>query len=171
MKAAMPNLDELKELRQQGMERAASIWETLETSDPVHPVNIYKAACSIKCAEFMTRLRDNPAYGSIVRSLTQFLDGTLDIAIAYKEHSNKVEGVRVIMILEEAMPLTAEVFADPAAYAMRQHTYDGIIMLAAAKMGKEVETREVISKFQEGVVKATLLARFAENLASNGPIE
>src|SRR5271170_4123966 len=117
MKVTMPNIDELKELRQQGMERAAAIWETLETSDPVHPVNIYKAACSIKCAEFMTRLRDNPAYGSIIQSLMKFLDGTLEIAKAYKEHSSQDEGVRVITILEEAMPLTAEVFADPAAYA------------------------------------------------------
>src|SRR5271170_7783752 len=109
MKAAMPNLDELKELRQQGMEKAASIWETLETSDPIHPVNIYKAACSIKCAEFMSRLRDNPAYGTIMRSLMSFLDGTLEIAMAYKEHSSREEGERVITILEEAMPLTAEI--------------------------------------------------------------
>jgi len=162
-----PKVEELNQIRQEGMEKAATIWETLELlPEPVHSVNIYKASCSIKCAEFLARLRDNPAYSMTMRSLMAFLDSTLEIAAPLSEFSNKEEGMRVIAVLEEAMPLTQEVYEDPAKYAMRQHIYDGIIMLAAARMGKEEQTKEVISKFQDGVVKAVMFAQFAESLSS-----
>jgi len=159
---------ELNQIRQEGMEVAASIWETLEAlPEPIHPINIFKAACSIKCAEFMSRIRGNAAYGTIIKSLMTFLDGTLKVVATLKTKSNRDEGERVIAVLEETMPLTDEVFSNPIAYAKRQHTYDGIIMLAAAKMGVEAETKECISKFQEGVVKAVMLAQFAEKLTAN----
>ena len=66
------------------------------------------------------------------------------------------EGDTVLAVLEEAMPLTAEVFNDATAYAQRQFVYDGIIMLSAAKMGKNEETWECITRLQRDVVKAML---------------
>jgi hypothetical protein len=158
--------EEVTRIREQGMERAASIWETLENlPQPVEAVNVFKAACSIKCAEFMTRVHNNPVFPVIMKSLVQFMDGTLSVVenVAGSDSSN---GMRVVAVLEEAMPLTAEIFADAAAYATRQHVYDGLIMLAAAKMGKEQETKACIDRLQGGVAKAMLLSMFAESLAS-----
>jgi hypothetical protein len=165
-----PSVKELNQIRQDGMEKAAAIWETLELlTESIHPVNIYKAVCSIKCAEFMLRLRDNPAAGMTLKSLLLFLDNTLEIAKPLSAYSNQDEGMRAVKVLEDAMPMTSEVFQDPSAYASRQHTYDGVIMLAAVKMGKEVETQEVIAKFQEDVVKAVMFAQFASDLAAAFP--
>jgi hypothetical protein len=169
-KHMQPSVKDLNQIRQDGMEKAASIWESLELlSNLFHPVNIYKAACSIKCAEFMMRLRDNPASTMTLKFLMAFLDRTLEIAEPLNDYTNRDEGMDIVKILEQAMPFTAEVFQDPTAYATRQHVYDGIIMLAAAKMGKEIETREVISRFQEDVVKAVMFAQFASDLVAAFP--
>src|SRR5277367_512157 len=113
--------EELTGIRQQGLELAATIWETLEALPvPILPVNIFKASCSAKCAEFMTRLHNNPLFAVVVKSIARFLDGTLKIASEFGG-SNKDEGMRVIEIFDEAMPLTMEVFDDARAYATRQH--------------------------------------------------
>lgn len=149
--------EERLQLKQKGLEQAAAIWETLENlPQPIDPVNIYKAACSAKCAEFLSRIRHNTLFDEILGALMQFLDGTLKITGDVK--SDKDEGMRVIDTITQAMPLTDDVFNDPAAYATRQHVYDGIIMLSAAKMGKEAETKECIDLLQASVARAMVIA-------------
>jgi len=156
--------EEVLQIRQQGFEQAAVIWETLENlSQPILPINIYKAACSSKCAEFLTRLRNNILLTAVMRPITEFLDGTLKIAEDFTG-SNGFEGLRAVAIFEEAMPLTGEVFRDTKKYAQRQHTYDALIMLASVKMGKEEETKQCIEHLQAGIVRATTLAMFARSL-------
>jgi len=164
----MRPIEEVSQIRQRGMETAATIWVTLESlSEPIDAANIYKATCAIKCAEFVARIRTNPLFDVILPLLGEFLDGTLEIAQNYP--NDKSEGMRVITVLETAMPLTTEVFNDSAAYASRQFAYDGVIMLAATKLGKETETRECIEGLQLGVAKAMLTAIMVEVESSSGP--
>src|SRR5271170_2524005 len=157
---------EVGQMRQQGMERAAAIWETLETlPEPVAPVNVFKAACAIKCAEFVSRVRNNPIFDIVIKHIVNFMDDTLEVMKDFAEEgSNQVEGMRVIEVLETAMPLSDKVFSDPVAYATRQHVYDGIIMLAAVKMDKEAETKACIETLQMGVAKAMMVAMIAKEI-------
>jgi hypothetical protein len=75
-------------------------------------------------------------------------------------------GVRVLSVVEEAMPLTDEIFNDPAAYATRQHVYDGILLLTAVKMGKEVETKKCIEVMHAGVAKILIMSYLKESILS-----
>ena len=148
--------DEIAQIRQQGMERAAVLWETLENlPQPISPVDIYKAACSLKCAEFMTRIRRNPLFLTIMKSIGEFLDGT---AAVVGDAGDRDEGLRAVSVIEEAMPMTPEVFEDATACATRQHVFDGVIMLASAKMGRDKETKECLDRLQEGIAKAMIEA-------------
>ena len=158
--------EEVAQIKQDGMEKAAVLWETLEAlPQPIEPVNIFKAACSVKCAEFMTRIRNHPVALTIMKFILEFLDSTLQIT--GEESGSRDEGMRVVEVFEEAMPLTEEVYSDAAAYATRQHVYDGVIMLAAAKMGKETEAKECIDQLQRGVAVAMIRSILAESLTEN----
>jgi hypothetical protein len=156
---------EVASIRQQGMEKAATIWETFENlPTPFSPVNIFKAACSIKCAEFVSRIRSNDLLLLLSEYIGAFLDETLAVAGTSTEAAID-EGMRVVDTLEKEMPLTDEIFEDPARYATRQHVYDGLIMLSAAKMGKEKEAKGCIDRLQSGVSKAMLMAMIQQTLA------
>jgi len=146
-------LEETSKIRQEAMERAAAIWETFEhLPQPIEPVNIYKAVCAVKCSEFVARVRRSPLFDLLASLVAEFLNGTIEIG----DNGGSIrEGKRALAVVEGAMPLTPEAFGDPAAYAVRQHVYDGIIMLSAAKMGKEKETRECIDRLTAGIGIAT----------------
>jgi hypothetical protein len=153
--------EEVEQLRQTGMEKAAVIWEMLEAlPTPVVPTNIYKAACSIKSAEFLARTRSSPIFSQIMEIIAEFMDATIQIAGESVDENDRIEGFRVIELLEQEMPLNQEIFDDPSAYATRQHTYDGVIILAAAKMGKEEETKASLENLQKGVARAMITAVF-----------
>lgn len=160
--------EELSQIRQQGMERAAAIWETLENiPEPVNPADVYKAACSIKCAEFLTRIKRHRMYMQLMQIVLEFLDTTLQIVPA--EEGSEADGVRVINIFEKEMPLTDEVFNDPTAYATRQHVYDGIILLSSIKLGKEAETKACIERMQQDVAGLMVVTYLKEALLGNMP--
>jgi hypothetical protein len=154
--------EELSQLRQAGMEKAAVVWEILENlSTPADPSNIYKAVTSLKCAEFISRTRAHKIAPALTKIVVEFLDETL--AIVGVDAGEVYEGARVISVIEEAMPLTEEIFNDPVAYAMRQHVYDGLLLLAAARLGKEVETKQCLTNMQESVAMVWLMNRFEES--------
>jgi len=156
---------EVAQVKQNGMERAASIWAMLESlPQPFDPVNIYKTACSIKCAEFITRIKNTNVYSMMITPLMDFLDTTRTIADDGNEVTKGTieEGHRCADVFEEAMPFTSKSFNDPKSYAERQHTFDGLIMLAAVKMGKEVPTKVCIDKLQEAAAKVMLVALMME---------
>ena len=158
------------QVKQNGMERAASIWAMLESlPQPFDPVNIYKIACSIKCAEFITRIKNTNVYSMMLSFLMDFLDTTRMIADDGNEVTKGTieEARRCASVLEEAMPFTPKAFNDPKAYAERQHTFDGLIMLAAVKMGKEVPTKVCIDKLQEAAAKVILVAVMMEAEGNN----
>jgi hypothetical protein len=160
---------EVEVIRQQGMEKAASLWEALENlPTPVDPVNIFKAACSIKCAEFVSRIRSNDLLVLLAEFIGAFLDETKALT-EVNDAASQAEGMRVVKTIEELMPLTKEIFEDPALYATRQHVYDGLIMLSGAKMGKEKEVKGCIDRLQSGVSKAMIVAMIQQTLAEEFP--
>jgi hypothetical protein len=153
--------EEVAQLRQTGMEKAAVIWEMLEAlPTPIAPTNIYKAACSVKAAEFLARTRTSPIFHSIMNIIALFMDETIGIAGESTAETDRIEGFQAIELFEREMPLSAEIFDDAAAYATRQHVYDGIIILAAAKLGKEEETKASLERMQQGVARAMITAVF-----------
>jgi hypothetical protein len=150
------------ELRQAGMEKAAEVWEMLENlPTPIPPVDIYKAASAMKCSEFISRIRTHKIAPEITRLLIKFMDDIL--AQVGADAGSVVEGARVLAVVSTAMPLTDEVFNDPAAYAQRQHVYDGLLLLSAARLGKEAETKKVIDELQESVTQAVMASYFEDD--------
>jgi hypothetical protein len=154
--------EELMQIRQAGMEKAAEVWEFLENlPSPVDPANVYKAATSLKCAEFINRIRNHKIAPVLAKIMLQFLDDTL--AIVGLDSGEVFEGARVLQIIEETMPLTPEIYNDALAYATRQHVYDGLLLLAAARLGKEVETKKRLDDMQESVAMVWLMSRLEES--------
>lgn len=163
---------EVIQIRQAGMEKAAALWEMFETLPvPIAPINIFKASSSIKSAEFLTRIRNNGLYRDIAMLLAEFAMDTLQIAGEEGTHDDRAEGFRAIELIEADMPLTKEIFDDAAAYAQRQHVFDGLIMLAAAKMGKLDEAKAAIETLQTGVGRAMVSAMFKAALIEAAPDE
>jgi hypothetical protein len=156
--------EELLQIKQMGMERAALIWETLEhLPQPIGPVDVFKAVSSAKCAEFVARVRNHRLAPVLMRCVAQFFDATLSII---GEGGEKSEGMRVLVVIEEAMPLTDDIFNDPAAYATRQHVYNGILLLSAIKLGKEIETKKCLDDMQMGVAKVLIASYLKESIMS-----
>lgn len=165
-------MDELKaevgKIRQDAMERAAAIWEKFENlPQPLEPIDIYKATVSVKCAEFLARVHNSIVFGDLMRAISEFLESTLEIAERDGAFGSLAEGRRVQAVLGDDMPMTTEVFGDPSAYAERQHVYDGIIMLAAAKMGREADTKACLERMHAGIAKAMRVAIIAESFVRN----
>jgi hypothetical protein len=154
--------EEMLQIKQAGMWKAAAIWEMLEhLPQPIGPTDIYKAASSIKCSEFLARTINHRLAPALVECVTQFFADTSDIV---GEDGEIPEGLRALSFIEETMPMTDEIFSDAAACATRQHVYDGIMLLAAVKLGKEAETKKCIEDMQQGVAKILIMDYLKESL-------
>lgn len=144
------SLPDLAALQQAGMEKAAVAWETIEAANPpFDPINLLKGISSIKCAEMLTRLRstDADAFSEVVDIISQFIQGTLN-DVGGAESGNMTEGMLIVETLEALLPFSEEEFGSPKLFAIRMHTYDGLLLLAASKMGKEIIVRERIEQMQ-----------------------
>jgi len=154
--------EEMLQLRQTGMEKAAEVWETLENlPNPMDPANVYKASVSLKCAEFISRVRHLKIAPLLAKIMLQFLENT--IAVVGNEAGDVHEGARAMKVIEEIMPMTEEIFNDPTACAMRQHVFDGLLLLAAVRLGKELETKKCLDDMQEDVALVWLMGRLEES--------
>jgi hypothetical protein len=157
--------EEMVQIKQEGMERAAAIWEVLENQpQPFDPANIYKACCSVKCAEFISRTLTHRLAPALMEAVMKFLDDTL--VLVPSEVGSTEEGERVMDVLSLEMPLTEEIYNDPSKYATRQHVYDGLILLAAMKLGKEEETKTVLHEMQQSVARALIANYLKEAILS-----
>lgn len=148
-------LEEAQKLKDQGMERAAIAWEKLTSEvPPIDPINIFKAVCSIKCAELMSRFSTSKAshLGEHITVIADFLEAAIKEA-GGTESGTKEEALRAVDIVEKYFPFDREAFGDPALFATRLHTLDGIIMLCAQRFNKEKEVRELIENMQVNFMK------------------
>jgi hypothetical protein len=65
--------EEMLQIKQAGMEKAAVIWETLEhLPQPIEPVDICKAISSVRCAEFLARIRNHKLAPALTQCVMQF---------------------------------------------------------------------------------------------------
>jgi hypothetical protein len=159
--------EEMLQIRQAGMEKAAAVWEALEhLPQPIEPADVYKAVSSVKCAEFLARTRSHKLAPALWRCVAQFLDATL--GVVGDEAGDKSEGMRALSAIEETMPMTDEVFNDAVAYATRQHVYDGVLLLAAVKLGKETETKKCLDDMQAGVAMVLVMSYLKEGVLGGG---
>jgi hypothetical protein len=138
---------DLLELKNKGVKQAQELSDKLSPS--LVPVNLFKAICTIKSAELLTRLRhsDGNDLGKFLGAVGIFVDSSLTIAGG--SDSGDEEGGRVaIQTLEELFPISEEDFRDPSRFAIRQHTLDALLVFTAQSMGKETETQEAIQTLQ-----------------------
>jgi hypothetical protein len=133
-------MEDPQRIRQAGMEQAAVVWEILANlSNPLHPVDIIKAVASLKCSEFTEAIHGHRQAPEFLKLVLQFLEDIMNIV---GKEGSLYGGARALEIIEDAMPLTEEISNDPAAFAQRQHTFEGLHLLAAARLGKEAEIKK-----------------------------
>jgi hypothetical protein len=148
---------EIAHVRVPGMEKAAAIWEALvNLSNPIPPVDIYKAAAAMKCAEFAKAARKHKDFAALLTIITQFFDDTMVILGA--EAGDPYQGARALHLISTIMPLTAEIENDPIAYAQRQHTFEGLLLLSAAPLGKEADIKKCYDVLHEATTKIIVKA-------------
>ena len=153
------NPDDLAEFKNQGNLQAAALWEVISAKVPPYdPVDLYKAVCTIKAAELLTRVRFSSTdvnIPALMKATEEFVDVTLRIA-GGGESGNAESGFEAVEMLEELFPISESDFSDPSAFATRQHTLDGLLLLSAVRFGKEQETKTAITKLQDDFVKVIL---------------
>lgn len=149
-------MEHLTKLHSAGMEIAAIAWEAIENVDPpLDPVNIFKAASSIRCTEMMERFFGTEDFGTMADIVIQFIENTRS-DIGGAEAGNFDESVRAVGILGDI--LSDSESDNPADFAIRQHAFDGLLLLAAARLGKEIAIKERIDQMQESLSKMLLNA-------------
>jgi hypothetical protein len=143
--------NDLLELKNEGVKQAQQLSEKL-TGRLVNaqPVNIYKAICTIKSAELLTRLRhsDGNDLAEFLGAVGGFVDASLTIA-GGAESGDEEGGRLAIEALEELFPISEEDFRDPARFAIRQHALDAMLLLSAQGFGKEQEVKTAIETLQK----------------------
>jgi hypothetical protein len=149
---------DLLELKNQGSAQAETLWATLTQKFAASdPVNIYKAVCTIKSAELLTRLRhsDGNDLPEFLKAIGTFVDASLSIAGGGQSGDQEV-GATAIRTLEELFPISEEDFTDPSRFAIRQHTLDGLLLLSSKSFSKEQETRQAIETLQQEFMRIVL---------------
>ena len=165
------NLPDLEALRQKGMEQAAIAWESIEQEQPpFDPINVFKACSSVKCAEMLTRLRHSSpgTFQAVVPIISEFLEGTLK-DIGGTKTGNMEEGMRIVRKIEGLFPFKQEEFDDPSLFAIRQHTYDGVLILAASQFGAEQMIKQRIEDMQMEIAMHLLMAAIRKLASENEP--
>ena len=143
---------DLNKFQQEGAEQAATLWSQLSAAvPPFDPHDAFKAICTIKGAELLTRLKfstPDDKFMPLLLAINTFVESTLTISGGAKTGSMD-EGMRAIQALESAYPVAEEDFHSPAKFAVRQHTLDGMLLLAAVRFGKEQEVKDILQKLQD----------------------
>jgi hypothetical protein len=150
--------DDLMHLKTKGNERAATAWEKLTAvAPPIDPINIYKAVCSIKCAEMLARFRsfDSANLADLITIIADFMEATIAEA-GGASTGDKADGMRAVTVIEGMFPFAEQDFNDPSLFAIRMHTLDGVMLLSAEKFGKEQETKGHIETMQKNFLNIVL---------------
>jgi hypothetical protein len=150
--------EELMELKTKGNERAAAAWEKLTAvAPPIDPINIYKAVCSVKCAEMLARFRslNTNNLAELITIIADFMEATIREA-GGASSGDKADGMRAVTVIEGMFPFNEGDFSDPSLFAIRMHTLDGVMLLSAEKFDKEQETKNHIETMQRDFLQIVL---------------
>lgn len=150
--------EKLVELKNKGLENAATAWVSLTAIEPpIDPIDIFKAVCSVKCAEMLARFIKFDASENLAELVivADFMDATINVA-GGAETGDKAEGLRAIDAVEKMFPFDQTAFHDPGLFAIRMHTLDGVLLLSAQRFGKEQEVKDLILSMQKGFMKVVI---------------
>lgn len=129
--------DPTEDIKKQGEDQAEGLLTHLAINDPV---DIYKAICSIKCAEILARSFETTAYRGMVEIVATFVESTMKLVDG--NAGNKSEGMAILNIIELIAPFKPSPSADE--FAIRIHMFDTMILAAAKRLGIDAGAKAAI---------------------------
>jgi len=134
-----------EDIKKLGEDQATGLLAHLSDSDPV---DIYKAICSIKCAEILTRAFDTPAYPSVVEIVATFVETTMKLVDG--NAGNRTNGMAVLSLVEFIAPFKSS--PTPDAFAIRMHMFDTMILESAKKLKIEAAAKSAIDTLSRDIL-------------------
>lgn len=135
------------DLKKQAEDRAEGLLAHFNTPPAFDPVDVYKAVCSIKCAEILTRAFETTSYPAIVEIVATFIEKTMKCVEG--NNGNATQGRAVLGLIEFVCPFRSNPGAD--AFAIRMHMFDTLIIESAKKLGVEPAAKEAIDNMQRDI--------------------
>jgi hypothetical protein len=148
--------DDMVRLKDEGMQAAAIVWETLAADQTLTPISIFKAACATKTSEMITRLSltDTSNHDAMMTIIEQFFETAVDIGgqAGIDDRLAKTAADE----MDKLIPITEEAYLNNEIFARRMHTLDGIALHAAKTFDKEAEMQGAIKAMQRSFMKLVL---------------
>jgi|SRR5271157_4016115 len=133
-----------EDIKKKGEDKASHILTLLADSNPI---DIYKAICSIKCAEVLTRAFATPAYPGIVEIVATFVETTMK-AVDGNE-GDRTKGMAILSLIEFISPFKPSPGAEP--FAVRMQMFDTMILESAKKLGVEAQAKGAIDTMSAAI--------------------
>ncbi len=148
--------DDMKRLKDEGMQAASVAWGVLSTDPNLTAISIFKAACATKTSEMITRLTltDSKHHAGMMKIIEQFFEDAIIVGgqAGIDDRLAKTAADQ----MDELLPITAETYANNEMFARRMHTMDGIALEAAKSFGKEEEFKSAVKRMQQSFMKLIL---------------
>jgi len=125
------------DIKKKGEDQAQGLLAHFSDFDPV---DVYKAICSIKCAEILTRAFTTPAYSGVVEIVATFVETTMKAVEG--NAGNRANGTAVLSLVEFVCPFRSNPGAE--LFAIRMHMFDTMILASAKKLGVEAQAKEAV---------------------------
>lgn len=132
------------DIKKTAEDQAQGLLNILSDSDPI---DIYKAICSIKCAEILTRAFGTTSYPGVVEIIAAFVESTMKAVDG--NAGDKKNGLAVLSLLEFKYPFRSNPGAE--AFAVRMHMFDTMIIESAKKLGVEPQARGAVEAMQRDI--------------------
>jgi hypothetical protein len=137
-----------EEIRKQGEDQAMGLLAHFNNPPACDPIDVYKAVCSIKCAEILTRAFDTTAYRGVVEIIATFVEKTMKAVEG--NDGNRENGMAVLSLIEFVCPFKPS--PGPDAFAVRMHMFDTLILESAKKLNIEAAAKEAIDTMQRDII-------------------
>ena len=132
------------EIKKKGEDQANRLLAQFTDADPI---DVYKAICSIKCAEILTRAFSTPAYPTVVEIVATFVESTMKAVDG--NNGDRTKGMAVLSLVEFIYPFKPSPGAEP--FAVRMQMFDTMILESAKKLGVEAQAKEAIDGMTAGL--------------------
>jgi acetaldehyde dehydrogenase (acetylating) len=144
------------DILKQGEDQAMGLLAHFTSFDPV---DVYKAVCSIKCAEILTRAFDTPAYPGVVEIVASFIETTMKAVEG--NNGSAAQGRAILGLIEFVCPFQTNPGAE--AFAVRMHMFDTIILESAKKLNCESAAKEAVDAMQHDIFLFLLKETIAQS--------
>jgi hypothetical protein len=140
------------EIKKKGEDQALGLIAHFNTPPGFAPVDVYKAVCSIKCAEVLARSISSPAYFAVIEVVATFIEKTMKIVDG--DAGSATNGRQVLAMIEFIAPFREK--ATTEEFAIRQAMFDAVILDASKKLNIEAPAKESIDGFHRDMFIAVL---------------